>query len=59
MGWTKPVCDTCFSGLDMQNPQPTEPVRMKAEYREDEDCALCGAVTRSGIYVRIDPKDLP
>jgi hypothetical protein len=52
--WTHPVCDTCFAGLYGDR----QPVRMKEEYRDDEACALCRKTTRSGIYIRLDPKEL-
>lgn len=53
-GWTHPVCDTCYAGLNRG-----EPIRMREEFRDTEQCVLCKKTTRSGIYVRIDPKDIP
>lgn len=54
MSWTHPICDTCYAGINGAQ----EPSRMKEEFREDETCCLCGTITRSGIYTRIDPKDV-
>jgi len=56
MTWTQPVCDTCFAGV---LPQVPNPVRLKGEMREMERCCLCGISTRSGLYVRLNPKDVP
>jgi hypothetical protein len=54
MSWTHPICDTCYSGMHGDR----EPVRLNEAVREDEKCCLCGTITRSGIYVRLDPKDV-
>lgn len=52
MNWTQPMCDPCWARR-----QPgIDPVRIKAQYAVEERCAFCGAHTRSGIYVRVDPR---
>lgn len=51
--WTQPVCDECFTA--------ERPGRRPVRLREPdlERCCLCGAATRSGIYMRLDPNVVP
>lgn len=50
--WTQPICRACFA--------VREPGREPARLREPdaETCCVCGAPTREGIYVRIDPDSI-
>lgn len=43
-------CQPCWT---IENGE-REPVRMKAEFREVNECVTCGVLTDSGIYVRRD-----
>lgn len=53
MSWTQPLCGDCYA---KEHPgQPATYVRNA----EGERCALCGAVTFAGIYVRRDPATVP
>jgi hypothetical protein len=54
--WTQPACDTCFAETF---PSVTNPARMVKEMRTDERCCMCGAVDRSGIFIRINPSTVP
>lgn len=54
-GWTQPCCAGCFAE---RNPG-SRPAALKEHERELETCVYCGLSTRSGIYVRVDPKDAP
>ena len=49
MSWTQPICAACWTE---RNPD-REPVRIK--HATDETCCHCGAWTRDGIFVRVDP----
>lgn len=49
MSWNQPCCDDCWA-IKMG---ARVPVRLVA--RQQEQCAFCGRVTRSGIYLRQDP----
>lgn len=50
---TVPICDACWC-----KEYPTqEPVRIKPEIREDEECYACKTQTHSGIYVRREIDD--
>lgn len=51
MTWTQPVCDDCWPRTEL----PPNPVRIRHEYRDEETCCLCGKLTRSGLYARLDP----
>lgn len=53
MNWDQPMCDRCWIERD---PSRT-PVRLRVP--DYEQCAWCGQGTRSGIYVRADPRELP
>jgi hypothetical protein len=53
--WTQPSCDTCYADLYPGR----EPLRMKEEYRESEQCCMCGKATASGIYCRVNPSEVP
>ena len=48
MNWTQPICHGCF-----QQRYGFEPTRLKAP--EKETCCVCGAETKDGIYVRLNP----
>lgn len=52
-GWTHAMCDECWweqHGFE----EPCVLIKRHAEL-----CGWCGKLTRSGIYVRADPKDVP
>jgi hypothetical protein len=49
--WTQPICDDCW----VRQNGARVPSRVADEYRETEQCAFCGRMTRAGIYVRQDP----
>jgi hypothetical protein len=49
--WTQPMCDDCWTA---DNPG-REPMRFVESERQAEQCCKCGAGTKSGIYVRVDP----
>jgi hypothetical protein len=49
MNWDQPMCNRCWGSLHPDR----EPVRVRKTRLEV--CAWCGAVTRSGIYVRAHP----
>lgn len=53
MGWTQPVCQTCW---DRENPD-REAITIKLP--DQEVCCLCGNETADGIYVRKDPSTVP
>jgi hypothetical protein len=53
MSFTQPICDNCW---DKENPDRRSPRHMEGEI---EQCCLCGESTRSGIYIRRDPKTVP
>lgn len=52
--WTHPICEGCWN--------ERHPDRLATKIAEDirdlERCCFCAAQTRSGIYVRHDPKKL-
>jgi hypothetical protein len=50
MSWTQPVCVPCW---DRDNPDRPAPDR--GDVGALEQCCKCGTMTRSGIYIRIDP----
>lgn len=51
--WTQPICDPCWAKM-----RPGEkPYRVLIP--DQEQCALCGDGTPSGIYVRLDPATVP
>lgn len=53
MNWNQPVCDD-----DWEKRSPgREPYRL--EDPDPEICCYCGKSTRSGIYVRIHPSEVP
>lgn len=47
--FTQPTCDDCWDERHAGTPSPRTPVGAP------EACCYCGADTRSGIYVRVDP----
>ena len=53
--WTQPLCETCWktTGLEFI------PNRIASGFRQEEKCAKCGDQHQSGIYMRIDPRDVP
>lgn len=53
MSWTHAICDDCW---DKKNPDRPSP---RSNVGEMELCCYCGKKTRSGIYVRGNPKDAP
>lgn len=54
MSWTHGCCDECW---DERHDYAAK--RIKAEYRERENCCYCGMTTLSGIYVRENPAEVP
>ena len=53
--WTHPICDRCWSVLEPNR----RPVRVMEEDRDRVKCCWCEEPTKSGIYRRADPWDLP
>lgn len=53
LSWTQPCCASCW--LDL-NPG-RKPTRMF--HAEPEQCCHCGAETSEGIYIRVDPVQVP
>lgn len=49
--WTQPICEGCY---DDRYPGRRPSVLIEPEL---ETCVDCGLVTRSGIYLRIDPAE--
>lgn len=49
------ICDECW---ERRNPDRL-PVRLMGSYRKEERCCFCLAQTKSGIYVRENPADMP
>ena len=55
-GWTQPICrDDWYAHYGNGTRQPTT---LKPEFRE-ETCCYCGKPTRSGIFVRENPREVP
>jgi len=48
--WTQPSCSSCWAAMN--------PGRKQVAVKDPchEKCVYCGASTKSGIYVRVDPK---
>lgn len=57
--WTHAICDDCFAKKMREQGRPFKPIRIVEQYREDEKCCFCGSGTRSGIYYRDNPADVP
>ncbi len=56
MQWTHPQCNTCW---EKENPGRT-PHRLSLTLSVGEEtCCTCGVSTKSGIYIRRDPKTVP
>jgi len=53
--WTQPSCDDCWT----LHASRAAPRRLAEAHREAEMCCWCGELTRSGIYVRVDPTTVP
>jgi ribosome-binding protein aMBF1 (putative translation factor) len=51
--WTQPACTECWK---LRNGE-RKPVALSVA--DLEVCVYCGEETRSGIYVRIDPRKAP
>ncbi len=51
-GWTRAVCKACWEKM---NPARTA-VSIIRDVDPVERCCLCGAKTKDGIYIRIDPR---
>jgi hypothetical protein len=49
----QPLCDDCW----MQEHQ--QPPARRRSGSELETCCRCGGLTRSGIYVEVDPQTVP
>ena len=56
--WTHGLCESCWEifsqGLHGCYKEPL----LVPEIQED-DCCMCGKITRSGIYIRWDPNKMP
>lgn len=55
MSWNQSCCELCWKQRDPDR----DPVRLKEEYRQGEQCSYCGEITWSGIYVRDNPENVP
>lgn len=53
--WDQPICDDDWARLN----GPREPYRMAEAHRHTETCSWCGKETRSGIYRRAHPNEVP
>lgn len=53
--WTQPICENCWKITELDR----VPNRTAESFREEEKCALCGSNHKSGIYLRIDPREVP
>jgi hypothetical protein len=53
MSWTQPVCEDCWKKV-YPGATPCKLIEPALE-----TCCLCGAATRSGIYIRRDPAEVP
>lgn len=51
--WNQPACNTCWGS---HNPGRTT---HKLVLAQEEVCCFCGTSTKSGVYVRVDPRDIP
>jgi hypothetical protein len=51
--WTQPSCQECYE----ERYPSTSPSRMIRP--ESEQCCFCGAQTFDGLYVRVDPSEVP
>ena len=49
--WTQPICEGCFS-LRYPTKHGTRLIEPELEY-----CVDCRHSTRSGLYIRVDPKE--
>jgi hypothetical protein len=54
--WTQSICDTCWV---LYGDPFRDPVRIRKELREREQCGWCGNIHSSGIYSRADPAKVP
>ena len=52
IGWTQPLCETCFQAWKLGTGRPPVVPSLTKEGGE-ELCLICGRLTR--IYVRVDP----
>jgi hypothetical protein len=56
-GWVHTICDDCWTKRSSAEGKPGRtPVQVPLGDRAAEICCFCGATTRSGIYVRENPK---
>lgn len=53
--WDQPICDTDWERLE----GPRVAYRIKEPHVRTERCSWCGEDTRSGIYKRAHPNDVP
>ena len=53
--WTQPCCVDCWNERNPGRRAHT----LNGEHGFQEVCVYCGSPTRSGIYVRVDPKEVP
>lgn len=50
--WTQPICRLCWN-----HDHPDKPFGEDRDGRGPEErCSNCGSWTRSGVYIRVDPK---
>jgi len=53
IGWTQPLCRKCW---DRETPDREPTVVLDEEWMK---CCLCGQHTLDGIYIRVNPDEVP
>lgn len=53
VSFTQPICRTCWEQRNVGR----DPIRVREP--PGEKCCYCGAETFEGIYVRVDPRQVP
>lgn len=63
MSWTQPTCTDCWVRDNSQETPEGLSIRTPVRVRQDdwvpEICCLCGRLTSSGIFIRVDPSKVP
>jgi hypothetical protein len=54
--WTQPSCQECFNE---HHPGISNPPRIVEDARESEQCCYCGVQNFDGLYVCVDPTEVP
>jgi hypothetical protein len=54
--WTQPSCKECYAE---HYPGLSNPHRIVEHARESERCCYCGVQNFDGLYVRVDPTEVP